>query len=186
MHREGPSRLVVPARRRGERGAVAVEFALVLPVLVMLLLGITTMGLVYSDHLSITNAVRESARLGSAVDYATSSNCPTCSPTAWADSVQTRVQQVYYNSGSTITSSQICVALVSAAGTSLATPTAQGTTCGTAPTPPTGLSTGTCIVEVWVRKPARVTLGILPDIAFNISAQSVSTYGRSTGSCTLS
>ncbi len=50
--------------RLDERGAVAVEFALVLPVLVMLLLGITTAGLSYSHAIGLTNAVREGSRFG--------------------------------------------------------------------------------------------------------------------------
>ena len=60
-----------PRRVRDESGAVAVEFALILPILVMLLLGVTTTGLVYSDHLAITNAAREGGRFGSAVNYNT-------------------------------------------------------------------------------------------------------------------
>ena len=51
-----------PRRVRDESGAVAVEFALILPILVMLLLGVTTAGLTYSDHLAITNAAREGGR----------------------------------------------------------------------------------------------------------------------------
>jgi hypothetical protein len=166
---------------------VAVEFALVLPLLVMLMLGVTTMGLTYSDHLSVTNAVRESARLGSAVDFVTSTSgpspCPSCSPAAWGNAVQSRVVQTYANSGSTIAPSQICARLVDASGADLAHPSTQGTACGTEPGIPSGLATGTCVVKVWVRKPATVVLGILPDINFNVSAQSVSIYGRNTGSC---
>jgi Flp pilus assembly protein TadG len=47
---------------RSERGAVAVEFALVLPILMMILLGIVEFGLSYSAQLTITNAAREGAR----------------------------------------------------------------------------------------------------------------------------
>ncbi len=53
-----------PRRVRDESGAVAVEFALILPILVMLLLGVTTTGLAYTDHLSITNARARGDRLG--------------------------------------------------------------------------------------------------------------------------
>jgi hypothetical protein len=166
----------------------ALEFALVLPLLVTLLLGVTTMGLAYSDHLSVTNAVRESARLGAGVDFVTSTTgpnpCPLCSPTAWGDAVQSRVQQAYFNSGSSISTSQICARLVDYnGGTDLAHPSTQGTACGTEPSVPSGLTSGTCVVKVWVRKPERVVLGILPDINFNVSAQSVSIYGRNTGVC---
>ena len=59
----------IPRRRRGssdadERGAALVEFVLVLPLLLMLLLGIVTGGLTYSRRLSIENATREAARYG--------------------------------------------------------------------------------------------------------------------------
>ncbi len=163
-----------------ERGAVAVEFALVLPVLVMLMFGIFTSGVAYSDHLSVTNAVREAARLGAAVAY------DPAAPAVWANSVQTRTQQVYFNAGSTLATSQICVQLVSDAGAVLATPTAQGTTCGAAPGSPSNLAAGSCIVKVWVQKPAKISLLISPDFTFNLGAQSVSYYGRTVGSCTAS
>ena len=161
-----------------ERGAVAVEFALVLPILVMLMFGIFTSGVAYSDHLSITNAVREAARLGAAVAY------EPASPSVWADSVQSRTQQVYFNAGSTLASSQICVQLVSAAGAVVATPTSQGTTCGTAPGSPSDLAAGSCIVKVWVQKPGKISLLVFPDLNFTLGAQSVSYYGRTVGSCT--
>jgi Flp pilus assembly pilin Flp len=44
------------------RGAVAVEFALLLPILIALLLGIMEFGLAYSTQVTITNAAREAAR----------------------------------------------------------------------------------------------------------------------------
>ena len=162
--------------RGRERGAVAVELALVLPLFIILLFGVTTAGLAYSDHLAITNAVREASRLGASVDYTPSS-------TTWADSVQTRVKQVYFNAGSQVETSQICVQLVDSGGAVLASPTAQGSQCGTAPDSPSGLASGTCVVKVWVRKPAKITLVVAPELSFSIGAQSVAHYGRSVGSC---
>jgi hypothetical protein len=47
-----------------ERGAALVEFALILPLLVMLLLGIVTGAQAYGQKLSITNGSREGARYG--------------------------------------------------------------------------------------------------------------------------
>ncbi len=56
-----------PPRRRtrlsGERGAAAVEFALVAPVLIMLLIGIVEFSLVYSTQSSLSAAAREGARV---------------------------------------------------------------------------------------------------------------------------
>lgn len=48
--------------RNTERGAVAVEFALLVPILVMLLLGIMEFGRAYNAQVTLTNAARESAR----------------------------------------------------------------------------------------------------------------------------
>jgi Flp pilus assembly protein TadG len=48
---------------RNERGAVAVEFALLLPILVTLLIGIMEFGMFYSAQISVTAAARESARV---------------------------------------------------------------------------------------------------------------------------
>lgn len=46
-------------------GANAVEFALVLPVLVLLLIGIMQFGQAFSAYLAVTHAAREGARLAS-------------------------------------------------------------------------------------------------------------------------
>ncbi len=46
-----------------ERGAVAVEFALVVPVLLLLLLGVVEFGRMYSTQLQLTSAARESVRV---------------------------------------------------------------------------------------------------------------------------
>ena len=59
MRRLGPLRA-----SRGESGAALVEFALVLPVFLMLLLGMMTGGLAYSRKLSVAQAAREGARFG--------------------------------------------------------------------------------------------------------------------------
>jgi hypothetical protein len=59
VRRLGPLR--VP---RDEGGAALVEFALVLPVFMLLLLGMLTGGLAYSRKLSVAQASREGARYG--------------------------------------------------------------------------------------------------------------------------
>ncbi len=53
--------------RRDQRGAIAVEFALIVPLLLMLLLGIFEFGFGYHAWDATQNAAREGARLG-AVD----------------------------------------------------------------------------------------------------------------------
>ena len=48
---------------KNERGASAVEFALILPILVILVFGIIEFGIAYNNYISITHAAREGARL---------------------------------------------------------------------------------------------------------------------------
>ena len=50
-------------RRRDEKGASAVEFALVLPVLLALLLGIIEFGFAFNNQISLQQAVREGVRV---------------------------------------------------------------------------------------------------------------------------
>ncbi|MFI7585166.1 TadE/TadG family type IV pilus assembly protein [Kocuria sp. M1N1S27] len=47
---------------RSERGAAAVEFALVVPILLALVLGIIEFGRAYNAQISLTHAARETAR----------------------------------------------------------------------------------------------------------------------------
>jgi Flp pilus assembly protein TadG len=49
---------------RNQQGAVAVEFAFVLPLLIVLLVGIMEFGLILYNQQVITNACREGARAG--------------------------------------------------------------------------------------------------------------------------
>jgi Flp pilus assembly protein TadG len=55
----------VRTRRDGERGAAAVEFALVVPILLILVFGIIDFGLAMTQQSLISNAAREGARAGS-------------------------------------------------------------------------------------------------------------------------
>jgi len=47
----------------GEKGTSAVEFAIILPILVMVVFGIIQFGLVFNKYIAITHATREGARL---------------------------------------------------------------------------------------------------------------------------
>jgi Flp pilus assembly protein TadG len=51
-------------RLKSQNGASAVEFALILPILLLLVFGIIEMGFVLFDKAMITNASREGARTG--------------------------------------------------------------------------------------------------------------------------
>jgi hypothetical protein len=51
-------------KSRSDRGQAIIEFALVLPILIILILGIMDFGIVLYDKAVITNASREGARAG--------------------------------------------------------------------------------------------------------------------------
>lgn len=90
-------------RRRGDdRGAAAVEFALVVPLLLTFLLGTVELGLYMKDYVSMSSSVRAGARSASAAADAgpgtceASANPPPCTPVnapalaqAAADTMQT-------------------------------------------------------------------------------------------------
>ncbi len=66
--------MVYRARRkdktnRSERGASSIEFALILPVLIMILIGVFEFGMAYNNYLAITHAAREGARLAAVNKY---------------------------------------------------------------------------------------------------------------------
>lgn len=66
--------------RDDEQGASLVEFAMILPLLAALLVGIVTAGLALNGKNSINNAARESARYGATLSVETTM-------TAWLDDV---------------------------------------------------------------------------------------------------
>ncbi|HEV3365128.1 MAG TPA: TadE/TadG family type IV pilus assembly protein [Acidimicrobiia bacterium] len=86
-------------RPDSERGAALVEFALVLPLIMALILGMVTGGAAYNRKLSLTNAVREGSRFGATLDGSST----------WASSIQTRTAELATGDLST---SQVCVQLV--------------------------------------------------------------------------
>jgi Flp pilus assembly protein TadG len=63
---------------RADRGAAAVEFVLVLPVLVMLLFGIIEFGLYFAQQLSVSNAARQGARFAAVPNYTAGASGSTC------------------------------------------------------------------------------------------------------------
>ena len=55
---------------RSERGAELIEFALTLPLLLLLVLGIIEFGFLFQEYEVVTNAAREGARLGALIPSA--------------------------------------------------------------------------------------------------------------------
>lgn len=170
-------------RARLESGAVAVEFALVLPVLVMLLFGLVTAGLSYTHAIGLTNAVREGARFGATADATSAS---------WADDVISRVRATQFDDYTTASQSTtaVCVRLVKAPSTP-STLTGQTSGCsatantpaltpGSAPTI-TGIPAGTCVVEVWAARDYQISVVVAP--AWNGTAVRTSVAKYERGGC---
>jgi Flp pilus assembly protein TadG len=109
-----PSR---PGRRRskgrhgrrccGDHGAALVEFAIVLPLLAMLVFGMLTGGIVMNRRMSLTHATREAARYGATVPIEQLGT-----PAAWANHVRDVGVE---RSGGELEAANICVALVNGA-----------------------------------------------------------------------
>jgi len=139
------------APRREEQGAAALEFALVLPLLVMLLLGLVTGGVSYSNAIGVQNAVREGARFGATADATQST---------WADDVITRVRSSQFDDGANAVTSgtSVCVQLFKAPDTVVKSACSTGgsnapaltapASSTSSPAVPANLQSGSCVVRV--------------------------------------
>lgn len=105
--------------RRPDRGASAVEFALVMPILIMLVFGIISYGIVFAQMLALGNGAREAARYGVVENR-------TCGQIATAAT----------DASNTIAMSGADVSVTITRGASQASATAGGNRCGSAATNP--------------------------------------------------
>jgi Flp pilus assembly protein TadG len=108
------SRTVFAAFRRGrrERGQSLVEFAVLVPVFMLILIGMLEFGLMFNHDLTLQYASREGARVGSALGCGASSNSQACdsalpTPQDVDTYVVAAVQRVLEASGSPIAMAQI-------------------------------------------------------------------------------
>ncbi len=72
-------------RKRGDKGANLVEFAMIMPLLLLLLLGAIEFAWLFSQNLDVRHGAREGARL-IAVNYPNGPVTPTPSPTSTSQS----------------------------------------------------------------------------------------------------
>jgi Flp pilus assembly protein TadG len=174
-------RFMARARRRDD-GAAAVEFALLLPIFVMLVFGVISTGLSLWKHSSDVQAARDAARYGSTLSVLASGTDTSCDSaslgiTGWLQCVQSvAIREAGWtdatNVGSTGDNGYVCVAYMkdlTAAGASATIPS-QIVTAGTAnpddPVPPTsGTSAGGCFPDG--RSDGRVQVYIRRDGDFN-------------------
>ena len=148
-----------------------VEFALILPIVVSLLMGLVTGGLAYNKKIAVTDAVRGAARYGATLGDSST----------FATSVRDRLVQL---SASELTGSDVCVELVRAGSPNTVTRSwyaATGNsscpaTFGAAPTTPT-VTTGYCVVKVWAMKTAKLQ-AVLVNSDLHLKGGSVASFER--------
>jgi hypothetical protein len=78
--------------RHSETGAALTEFALIVPLLIMLLFGIVSVGVAYNHQLSLTHAAREAGRHGATLPVANFNATPPAMD-AWLDDLATRIEE---------------------------------------------------------------------------------------------
>ena len=153
-------------RARSEEGAALVEFALLLPIVMALLLGIVTGGFAYFQKISLVDAVREGARYGASLKH----DPGTGGLVAWRQSVADRVVQL---SGGQLMAEDVCVDLV--------TPTGDNLACGVAD-PPGARSDPTSLAPASLVKVAASRVATIEVIFFTstptLSAQVAARYER--------
>ena len=62
-------------RKRGERGASLVEFALILPLLVLLICGLIDFGVTFNDYQSLRSGVRNGTRDAVVTNFGSNTSC---------------------------------------------------------------------------------------------------------------
>ncbi len=166
--------------RSGERGAAALEFALVVPLLIMLLLGIVSAGVTYSRGIALTDGVREGARFGATADAT--------APATWVTDViaQERASQIDDHGSATA----VCVQLwkgTSAGGAAVTSSCDQGSFGSPAlavtdpafPPVPSTVAAGSCVVRVLAARKYTIALPPFPSITGTMKRAAVSRYERS-------
>ena len=92
-------------RRRAERGAAAVEFALVSPVVFAIMFGTLSYGLWFNDSLSLRQGLREASRQGVVANYGSTTSCGATYSTTPSDNIKKLVckakDEVSANTGTT-------------------------------------------------------------------------------------
>ncbi len=154
------------------------EFALILPIVVSLLMGMVTGGLAYNKKIAMTDAVRGAARYGATL----------ADSSTFATSVRDRLVQL---SASELSGGDVCVQLVRGGSTEVVVrswyASSANTSCpstfGTAPTTPT-VNDGYCVVKVWGMKEAKLQ-AVLFNSDLRLKAGSVAAFERGTpaGTC---
>ena len=142
------------SRARNDRGVALVEFALVVPLLAMIMLGTITAGFALNQKQQVTHAVREGARYA-----ATIAPTQTFASGTWAENVRDLVVE---RSVGDLAASTVCVSLVQGSPATVVAPAAAHSTasgnqpCIVGQTYPVTANDGGLRVQVTGTKPATI------------------------------
>lgn len=180
--RDGPRR---HGTRGNESGAVAVEFALLVPLMLMLLFGAVTTGLSITHSIGLTNAVREGARFG-ATDHPGGLDIKKWTGAdwnTWATDTIKRVRDTQFDDGATAATSStaVCVDMLKVPATVLSSKCEQanGPALSSADAPPvssSNIAPGTCVVRVWAARNFEINLVVMPVKAGQMRPSSVAAF----------
>jgi hypothetical protein len=165
----------MPSTSNRERGSALVEFALILPLVLMLAFGVVTAAITYNHKIDLTHAAREGARYGATLAQLQCSGSPNpCGTKTWAQVVQSVVVQRAFGD---ITAADVCVSLVTgnpgtvlASGFSVNSPNADGTCYGDGNDDPGKR------VQVSIRKTGDKVDGILFKIPVTLTSQATAKF----------
>lgn len=151
-------------RKTGERGAALVEFALLLPLLLMLLIGIVSVGVAYNHQLSLTHGAREATRYAATLPVS-NFNSEADPMAAWLEEVADRAIESASGSLDPGTPGwEVCVAYVHPNGTLADDSTTSRTETES------GASAGTtsCFVDGRPNTERRVQVVAQREVDFNV------------------
>lgn len=184
-------------RTRGDDGAAAVEFALLLPIFIILTFGSLSVGLAIFQNISLTQGARDGARYGATLPITTASPAPAgeYSPADWLSNIMAVVAREagWASADTTDVGGKdngygfICVAYVPGTNLPSGSLAAQRDTTGDTPNSKAFVLPGddTCFddgrtdtrVQVYVRRDGELNY-ILGGTYWNMSAKSSQTYER--------
>lgn len=140
------------------------EFALPLPLVFALFLGIFSGGATYFRKISVADGVREGGRYGASLVVATAPG----GAIAWENQVKQRVVDL---SGQELSVADVCAKLVFPSG---------GTECGVADPPGASLEASVHVVKVSAAKPSRIEF-VFFSRTVTLSSAVAARYERDTG-----
>jgi Flp pilus assembly protein TadG len=157
---------------RRESGAAAVEFALLLPIFVVLVFGIISAGIAFERWINVTQASRETARFAATYPV----------PSTGIDDWFVKIHDVAVESAGIDTSKPstyfLCIRFINDAGPA-PTPITQQKTWGTLSVPGAtcnGSTLGDNRVEVKIQRAAEWNLIVTPGITISVTGGTTSRY----------